>query len=234
MSNKAALVGFSGPPIWCAAYDAQKGVRMFGRPYARRPVRYVMAALTAALAVAAPANAAPCGFPDTVGVPMSTNLSTGRAAAGIAIPYGLPDPRWVITSTPTGLPSAAFVVRPNPGFWTSTSGADWLSASGAVTGDPSAAEPAGAYTYTTRFVVVSSAAALSLQYATDDSVQFRLNGVLIGSGGVQHAFTSLTYSGSAFVDGVNTLEARVTNNAYSGINPEGLLLSGALTQCFLG
>lgn len=167
-------------------------------------VKHVLLA-TAAVAVAAPASAAPI-----VGL-----FNTGGGTPGSA------DPHWTLAG------GTAFDGTSLNGNWiANNSTSQWLTprSNGGTSLDPTAD---GLYSYSLVFSLAGldpSSASFAGRFLVDNSVDtITLNGVtIVGSGGTFTGWTNFSSIASAFVAGNNTLTFNTRNFRLNGGNPAGL------------
>jgi hypothetical protein len=159
---------------------------------------------------------------------VSIDLSTGTRN-GQTLNIGESDDDWMVVGTPSGIGTnapAKVVGEYHAGF-VDAPPANWISATNPF------AEAEGDYIYETSFRLSGERygnCALRLEYASDNEVQFFLDGALIGQNlsTDSSAFTQL-HSAASFVStdaGTHTLRARVHN----GGGPTSLLVRGSV-QC---
>jgi PEP-CTERM motif len=142
------------------------------------------------------------------------NLSTGTAI-------------YNVTSSPVGPGVAIDVTNPNPAWTSSIPGAVWVN----LSGNGSASDAAGVYTYTTTFNTTGSVV-VSGVFAADNDASVYVDGVLLASDvyGPPYGFTTETDFSATVGAGVNTLTFVVTNGDLAnggsdGNGPTGLLAS---------
>jgi hypothetical protein len=176
-------------------------------------------ALTAALAlVTAPASANPI-----LGL-----FDTGESNNGTL------DLAYNLISAPLGVGPGAYLLNtiPGGGVWVPASNYNWIGVdndNANTSGTPS--DPAGLYVFQLSFDLtglVPSTASISGQWATDNNAEIFLNGVSTGitTGFAGFGALSPVFNiNSGFVNGINTLEFRVTNGSGGAEgNPMGLLV----------
>jgi hypothetical protein len=207
-----------------------------------RPYRLLLAAATVAAYVAsAPAaSAAPildtrCAVPAVVSAApvgdVYVDVGTGEQN-GVKDNIPDPDTKWHVQPY-----AAAYSVTPNAA-WTTVPNANWINSR---TTNASSGGTQASTTFRTQFWLTPEVVArtLNLEYAADNGVKFYLNGQLIGgydpptTAPVPQqlaAFTTLhplAYAGLFFQDGVNNLDAVVTDYGVS----TGLLVRGTFHGC---
>jgi hypothetical protein len=153
--------------------------------------------------------------------------NTGVTASNLLAADFTADPHYtLIASADTGAPGpATYVVNSNVwpiGAWLPDGpNSKWISPSA----DERKGNAQGTYTYRTTFDLTGfnpTTAALSGQFAADNSSIINLNGVAVGiSSSDFSAFTPFTIS-TGFIAGLNTLDFVVTNAPYTLANPTGL------------
>jgi hypothetical protein len=186
---------------------------------------------------------------------VTDDLGTGEQG-GVPDPITSADTKWDVFAPTAG---DAYSVAPN-GAWTTVPDANWINTSttnashgtggtvGVLTegltsiggvGLPSGpVSLASTATFRTEFTLPSrfQQAVLNLQYAADNGVTFRLNGLAIGGydtgSATSTAFNqlhTLAYAGPQLHSGTNVLDAVVTDYGVA----TGLLVRGSATACEL-
>lgn len=169
---------------------------------------------------------------------IETDLSTG-STNGVRDAYGTVDSPWRVTAPKAG---PAYSIAPS-GAWPTLPGVNWIGpkktaeSGGGVT--PQGPGPIGptplpaptVYAASFQLPETSLLDRLTLTYAPDDGVVFKLNGVAIGGSPVVTAtvptIKSFAYVGPLLKSGVNTLTAEVTD--FGGTT--GLLVLGKYEGC---
>jgi hypothetical protein len=143
---------------------------------------------------------------------------TGVNDDGSPIGSAVTDPHYLLTGPAT----PARRVDTNASWISAPAGSYWI---GPPKGHGDA--PVGVYSYDVTFDLsglVPSSVSLSAQWAADDEAQVFLNGNKVAAADDPSTLHSLDIV-SGFVDGLNTLEFRVTNLASGTYNPTGLVVS---------
>lgn len=159
-------------------------------------------------------------------------LSTG-SSSGTADPYGTVDNEWLLVGAPTpiglSVPLPTFSVPRHPAWVEPRPIANWIQhdATGLVSG------PVGTYVFRTTFLVPPgmTVESLAFQYASDNGVEFFLNGNSIGgfpgtSSATYNQWHTMFVANPA-VTIFNTLEAHVENDG----GPYGLVVAGGANLC---
>lgn len=176
-----------------------------------------------------------CILVGTIAATAAPLISTGVGGVGSA------ETNWIVTSgaPPTALDPVlpAFAVdgaEDYPGAWASTTGleANWItpySNGSSAINDASSNAATNVYTYTLASFT-APVTDIIIQWATDNGAEFFLNGTLLSSipaptisDTPYTPLQSFVILASAFATS-NTFEVVVTNLAYSGANPTGLVV----------
>ncbi len=147
-------------------------------------------------------------------VPIPGLFNTGVDNSGVPLPNGAVDPHWVLTTGPTGVPTA-IAGNPIPPSWVpNTATSRWVTPlAGGTSGTG-----AGIYTYDLTFDLTGldpTTATISGDFAGDNSTSMLLNGVSFathaGGGTAFTSFNSFSTS-TGFLAGINTLTVQVNNS----------------------
>jgi hypothetical protein len=167
-------------------------------------------------------------------------FSTGVDANRFPLPDNSVDPHYILTrSADKGYPGpAARVVlsdrRPLNGIWLANSpGSKWIAPRADQSGS---ANVAGDYHYTTKVDLTGfdlDTVVIQGTLAADNTCRVYVNGVDSGISGVSFSsFKPFTVSKSLLVEGVNTLEFRVTNTRSDNTNPTGLRVEFSTAEAY--
>jgi hypothetical protein len=167
-------------------------------------------------------------FADMISI--SGLYDTGVNDAGKALATGALDTHYILSS---GSPLTSGITKVVPyasdAWLPPPSGSNWIAPQAHTVGLSS--DPEGVYIYKLNFSLSGlnlNTASISGNWAADNSAELLLNGKSMATVGGFGSLESFLLTGPNFVNGINTLEFKVTN--YSGDyywgNPSGLLVSG--------
>ncbi|MCX5806268.1 MAG: VPLPA-CTERM sorting domain-containing protein [Proteobacteria bacterium] len=167
-------------------------------------------------------------FADMISI--SGLYDTGVNDAGKALATGDVETHYILSSVSPLASGITTVVPYASGAWLPPPPeSNWIGPQAHAAGLSS--DPEGAYSYKLNFSLTGlnpNSASISGKWAADNSAELLLNGKSMATVGGFGSLESFLLTGPNFINGINTLEFKVTN--YSGDyywgNPSGLLVSG--------